>query len=264
MPASQPKRPFLSIVTIMRNAHEGFRRTADSVGASKPNWCEWIVIDGGSTDGTLESVASYRPSMQYFVSEPDKGIADAFNKGIARAKGDYVLFLNAGDEILPDTYDRLGPILSDPRKAPAIVGQIRMNGRYFGHPVKFWRQFGRNYLPHQAMLIRRSLFRLLGNYDVSRRLGMDYEWSLRLKSRWSDILFVSFPISEMEPGGTSMTNYEQTFASYHQARVKHCPRYQGLSKVLEMFFVLKANTGRVVRRSVKQVRGGLTSAHKGG
>ncbi|MEB3421672.1 glycosyltransferase family 2 protein [Salipiger marinus] len=260
MPANHPSRPLLSIITIMRNAHDGFLRTADSVVASKPDWCEWIVIDGGSTDGTLERVASYRSSMQYFVSEPDEGIADAFNKGIARSTADYVLFLNAGDELLPNVYVRLGPILSDPRNAPAIVGQIRMNGRYYGRPIKFWRQFGRNYLPHQAMLIRRSLFRLLGNYDVTRRFGMDYEWSLRLKSRWSKIWFVPLPISDMEAGGISMTNYEKTFASYHQARLKNCPRHQALSKILEKFFVAKVKIGRVVRGLSKSLYSKLKSS----
>lgn len=236
----------LSIVTIMRNARDGFARTGESVVLSMPEWCEWVVIDGGSTDGTLDEVPRFRSYMRYFISEPDNGIADAFNKGVLRSGGDYVLFLNAGDILMPDFYTAIFPLLISNDRAPAIIGQIQMNGRVFGKKVSFLRQWGRNYLPHQAMLVRRSLFRLLGGFDTSFRLGMDYEWSLRLRSRWKDICFVSHPLSEMEAGGASITNYRQTFASYHRARMKHCD-YKYLSRILEIFFVIKIKIGKFLR-----------------
>lgn len=242
-----PRRPLLSIVTIMRDARAGFVRTGESVVPAMPPWCEWVVIDGGSTDGTLEEVPRFRSAMGSFVSEPDAGIADAFNKGISRSRGEYILFLNAGDALLADFYEVAGALLARRAHPPAIVGQIRMNGRTFGRRIGFPRQWGRNHLPHQAMLVRRALFRLLGGYDTSYGLGMDYEWSLRLKSRWKDIEFISMPFSEMEPGGTSMTNYRKTFSSYHRARMKHC-RHGALSKLLELFFVCKMRSGSTLRR----------------
>jgi glycosyltransferase involved in cell wall biosynthesis len=241
--------PRLSIVTIMRNAREGFARTGESVISSLPTWCEWIVIDGGSTDGTLDEVPRFRPFMRCFLSEPDDGIADAFNKGVARSRGEYVLFLNAGDTLMPDFYKTIGPLLEADDRAPAIIGKIMMSGQVFGKRVSFFQQWGRNYLPHQAMLVRRSLFRMLGGFDTNFRLGMDYEWSLRLRNRWKDIHFVPYPLSEMEPGGASIVNYRETFASYHRARMKHCG-YRLPSKALELFFVQKVRIGKILRSLV--------------
>lgn len=211
----------LSLITIVRNDANGFRRTAASVAADAPNDAEWVVIDGGSTDGTVGEITAVTHRIADLVSEPDDGIADAFNKGITRASGDYVLFLNAGDCLVPGAAGFLNCLLNTHRGAPAIVGRIEMAGRQHGRPVPFWQQYLHNQLPHQAMLIRRDLFTTLGPYDRTRTFGMDYEWSLRLRPMWRQIVFVPEVLSIMEPGGVSMSNAGKTLAAYHHARVQH-------------------------------------------
>ena len=93
----------LSIITINYNDRDGLKRTIDSVGAQTFMDYEWIVIDGGSTDGSRELIEKYADHFAYWVSEPDKGIYNAMNKGIVKAKGEYLLFLNSGDWLASET-----------------------------------------------------------------------------------------------------------------------------------------------------------------
>ena len=87
----------LSIITINYNNLAGLQKTIESVVSQTFRDFEWIVIDGGSVDGSRELIERYANSFSYWVSEPDKGIYNAMNKGIVVAKGDYLLFLNSGD-----------------------------------------------------------------------------------------------------------------------------------------------------------------------
>ena len=99
-------RPSVSVVTIVLNDRKGFMRTAESVCNLQNADLEWIVIDGGSQDGTLEEISSFRKHISYTVSEKDNGIYDAMNKGLRVATRDYVVFMNAGDEFAsPDALE---------------------------------------------------------------------------------------------------------------------------------------------------------------
>ena len=89
--------PLLSIVTVVLNNREGFARTARSVAAQEGAHYEWLVIDGGSVDGTLNHSKLCRTYIDYWISEPDRGLYDAMNKGIQIANGEYLLFLNSSD-----------------------------------------------------------------------------------------------------------------------------------------------------------------------
>ena len=94
--------PKLSIITVNLNNREGLRKTAESVVSQTYKDYEWIVIDGGSTDGSKELIEQYAEHISYWVSEPDKGIYNAMNKGIRQAHGEYFLFLNSGDSLCDD------------------------------------------------------------------------------------------------------------------------------------------------------------------
>lgn len=245
----------LSIVTIVRNHKDGFLRTAASVAPAKPDWCEWIVIDGASTDGTAEAAAEhYGDRMDWFVSELDGGIAAAFNKGIAQCRGDYVLFLNAGDVLTDPSFTTLERVLRGNEGAPLVVGRIRFGAKLVGRPVSFRRQLMRNFLPHQAMLVGRSLFETLGPYDAGLAFGMDYEWSLRLKDVWDSIRFDPAIIADMETGGASVSNYRQVFQAYVAARQKHFG-FSLWSILVSYFYIAKAAIGRALRRAIALMPG---------
>ena len=87
----------LSIITVNLNNRDGLKKTIDSVISQTFKDFEWIVIDGGSTDGSRELIEQYVNHFAYWVSEPDKGVYNAMNKGVKKAKGEYLQFLNSGD-----------------------------------------------------------------------------------------------------------------------------------------------------------------------
>ena len=116
----------LSIITVNLNNLEGLKRTYESVVCQTFTDYEWIVIDGGSTDGSREFIEQHQDKFAYWCSEPDKGIYNAMNKGIMRAKGEYLNFMNSGDCFASN--DTLIRVLVDERNEDIIYGYIDIGG----------------------------------------------------------------------------------------------------------------------------------------
>jgi glycosyltransferase involved in cell wall biosynthesis len=170
----------LSIITINLNNSIGLQQTIDSILMQTYQDFEWIVIDGGSTDGSKELLQKNQDRINYWISEPDKGIYDGMNKGIVQAHGDYLLFLNSGDCFANETVLEFFSTRHD--DSDLIVGRSIMEG---GEPPKdeekkdysiedevFFLCTGA--YPHQATFIRRSLFDKYGLYREDKRIASDW------------------------------------------------------------------------------------------
>lgn len=178
--------PLLSIITVCFNAAQTIRATMDSLDAQVCRDFEWVVIDGGSTDGTREFLDGHRGRMAYFVSEPDAGIYDAMNKGIRAATGQWLLFLNA-DDVLADP-----AVLSDMRAHLRDAGEdtgVVYGDAFCTDGTRKWlhrfhwvtrRNLLYGHLCHQTVFARQSVFKGLGEFDTSLRVNADYEWLLRV------------------------------------------------------------------------------------
>ena len=182
-----------SIVTITWNAAHCVQKTLDSVASQSYNCLEHLIIDGVSTDETLAMVDSYRQKCSYPVlvsSEPDTGIYDAMNKGLARATGDYIIFMNAGDSF--HSSDTLQKIVEqvDENNLPAviygdtdIVDDTRnyLGKRHLSAPEQLtWRSFRKGMLVcHQAFYARTDITRDI-RYDESLKLSGDVDWCIRV------------------------------------------------------------------------------------
>ena len=103
------KKPVISIVTICFNSASTVEETIKSVLGQDYPYIDYVMIDGGSTDGTVDIINRYAERLGYFCSEPDKGISDAFNKGVKRAKGDIVCIINSDDILLPGAFPKMFP-----------------------------------------------------------------------------------------------------------------------------------------------------------
>ncbi len=167
----------------MLNDRDGFRSTAESVVGQEAvcgtDW-EWIVIDGGSTDGTLDEIRQYAHQIAFWQSEKDKGVYDAQNKGIAHAGGEYLLFMNAGDRF----YDRqvLKRVMEHGMygKADYLYGyaQDTLNGSPVGPPDIFpdtitGKMLYKGVFCHQSFFMRTSRVKALGGYDITYRICAD-------------------------------------------------------------------------------------------
>ncbi len=176
--------PLLSIITVCRNEASRIQRTIDSVLQQSDSAFEWIVVDGASTDGTLDILRRCKAPLSHLISEPDQGLYDAMNKGIQAAQGEYTLFLNAGDWL--ENKDVVRLFREQAFCADIVVGDILIrfsNGREqlrrsTDHPLNgdllYWRCF-----PHAATFIKRMLFADWGSYDLSFQISADREFFTR-------------------------------------------------------------------------------------
>jgi glycosyltransferase involved in cell wall biosynthesis len=183
--------PTFSIITVTRNAAAVLEETLQSVIAQSYRRVEYILIDGASTDGTLALAERYREHIACLVSEPDGGLYDAMNKGMALATGDYLCFLNAGDTFhSPDTLLLLTHTLHKGELPDVIYGEtalvdaarhpLRMR-RLSAPAVLTWRSFRHGMLvSHQAFFARRTLAM---PYDLRYRFSSDFDWCIRVMKR---------------------------------------------------------------------------------
>lgn len=201
----------ISIVIAVYNGKATLQRCIDSVARQTYPYKELIVIDGGSNDGTVEVLKRNSEKIAYLVSEPDRGIYNAWNKALKVAQGDWVYFLGADDYFVDDhVLARVAPNLSGgssrARVAYGRVDLVRKDGSViatFGSPWDRKRFFQLMTLPHQGVFHHRSLFEVHGGFNEEFRIAGDYELLLReLKSH--DPLFIpDGTIAAMQFGGMS-------------------------------------------------------------
>lgn len=219
-PEDRPGAPLISVVTVVFNDRDGLQRTIDSVREQTYRNIEFVIIDGGSTDGTLDVMRCHDPVITYWLSEPDEGISDAFNKGLSVVRGKWVLFLNAADVFsAPDSLAVMAEHVGD---APVISGFALSDGKIF--PKRILRNSDpiavRSMLSHQASLVLKDLFETYGVFDTSFRIRMDYEFWLRVLRR-ERFLFLDRVLVEFAAGGASGSERKKYIIEELRANRKH-------------------------------------------
>lgn len=203
-----------SVITIAKNARAALAATADSVQNQTFTAYEWLIIDGASADGTVADLPAYTPLV---ITEQDTGIYDAMNKGLARATGDYVLFLNAGDRLAAtDTLETIAAALEAQTALPDFIyGDSWEAASPTTPPLHYKRARSLGWLPygmpthHQAMLYRRDTIGTL-RFDTSYAIAGDYDFTCRfLKQDSSGVLRLSVPLTIYALGGVSMQQASQ-------------------------------------------------------
>ena len=205
----------LSVITIVYNNVKDIERTMLSVLNQSYTNIEYIVIDGASTDGTLNIIKKYENRLAKLISEPDKGIYDAMNKGLALATGDYVLFMNSGDEIYAT--DTVEKIFATAPNADIYYGETEMydeNWNSLGQrrhqaPETFtWRSFkyGMN-ISHQAIYIKRSLTE---PYDLRYKYSADIDWIIKIAKKATKIVNTHLYVAKYLVGGMSKQKHRES------------------------------------------------------
>ncbi|MBS1528006.1 MAG: glycosyltransferase [Bacteroidetes bacterium] len=234
-------RPKLSVITVVYNDVSHIERTMRSVlGQTYPH-IEYIVIDGLSTDGTLDIVSKYKDKVR-LISEEDNGIYDAMNKGLKLVSGDYVLFMNSGDELYePDTVSKVFASADD---ADIYYGETEMidaKGRSLGQrrhqaPENFtWRDFKYGMsVSHQAIYIKRSL---IEPFNSRYQLSADIDWILTAARKAKNIVNVRQYVAKYMVGGMSKKKHRQSLAERFAIMRQH----YGLLPTLFNHFVIAFN-----------------------
>lgn len=213
----------ISVVTVCYNAVKELERTMLSVLNQTYDNVEYIVIDGGSTDGTVEIIKKYADRLAYWVSEPDKGIYDAMNKGIRIATGEWLLFLNAGDIFY--SKDTLSSMIKHyDGKARILRGNIirkykRFNVKSTGvtkQDPDIMDMFN-NTFHHQACLIQKTLFDEVGYYDTDYQLCADWKFFFDcvVKHKISSY-YVDMPVAFFKMDGVSSMNTKKCIEEHRR------------------------------------------------
>lgn len=199
---------FFSIITVTRNNLEGLKRTYDSLCVQSCDDYEWLVIDGASDDGTAQFLTSLQEEHLRWTSEPDEGIYDAMNKGINRANGTYILFLNAGDTLYNSLIlEKLKSVIKAQDDLPGFVYGDAMeestgSAPYYKKARNHEGIRGGMFTHHQAMLYRRALIGDL-RYDTGYKIAADYKFTAQFLAGTEKILYCPFAICLFEAGGVS-------------------------------------------------------------
>jgi glycosyltransferase involved in cell wall biosynthesis len=226
--ADDTTAPLVTVLTVALNARAALVRTVASVAGQGFTGREHVVVDGGSTDGTADWLARLETPVRW-ISEADSGIAEALNKGLALARGDYVLVLQAGDTFLDaGSLGRAVPwldgsdIVSFDVRIIGARGPRRYRSRGFVPKLNV-----KTTIPHQGAFCRRALFDRIGGFDESLRIAMDFDFFLRAMRRGAAIRLVPDILARMPDDGISSRkdwpSLKKRFAEERRVHRLHCP-----------------------------------------
>ncbi|MDE6340664.1 MAG: glycosyltransferase [Muribaculaceae bacterium] len=230
----------ISIITITFNAEKTLRRTMESVASQTSRDYEHIVVDGASRDRTLEIARSFDGVR--ILSEPDKGLYDAMNKGIALARGEYLLFLNAGDTF--SGADVLEAYAQRAKKGDDIIfadtqivdfdGKV-IGPRHYSAPARLEKDsFAKGMLIcHQAFMVKKSI---APQYDLQYRFSSDYDWTIRCinnadMDKCTNLNMVA--INYLSDGLTDRNKYKSLRERY-RVMAKHYGHFRAISRHLQL------------------------------
>lgn len=223
--------PILSVVTIVYNRKEDLEISLPSVLNQTYRGIEYVIVDGASKDGTLELIRQHDEQIDYWVSEPDKGLYDAMNKGLSLAQGDYVWFMNAGDEIF--SKDTCQKMIDDLQGDPDIIfGETMMideNRKEVGTrseittqklPTKLnWRSLKRGMVVcHQSILVRTSIAE---PYILDHPFSADIDWVIKALKKSKGNHHTNMILSRYLMGGFSKKNHRKSLLDRFDILKRH-------------------------------------------
>ena len=208
--------PLISIITVCYNIKDEIKRTCESIVNQTYQNFEWIVVDGASTDGTVEILSAYKDKMHIFISEKDTGIYNAMNKGILKARGKWLIFLNGGDAFSSsDILEKFSQLSGCYKYADIIYGDVNMVNTHgtkkrieYPYPLTKAYFYHGETINHQTSFIKRELFNKYGLYDESFRIASDWEkWIVFIINNCKFMKW-EYIVSDFFRGGASSTQLD--------------------------------------------------------
>ena len=261
--------PRISIVTAVLNRARSIERTIASVREQGYPNVEHVVVDGGSTDGTVEILE--RAEGIRWISEPDEGLADAMNKGIAMATGDWIGWLNSDDYYLPGALNAVARAVESHPDVRWIVGRCRIidaDDREIRSAITAYKNWllrhysfrlylTQNFVSCPSTFVRKDAYEQVGPLDSRYRISMDYDVFLRIARRWDPVVLdQELAVFRMEEGTLSIEGFEQQFAEHAEQARRHGtghPVPVAANQVISRGIVLVYRLLRARRRSAQPV-----------
>ena len=257
--------PLISIITVVFNAVNSVETTIESVLSQTYTNVEYIIIDGGSTDGTVEILNRYKLRLSALISEKDNGIYNAMNKGITLAKGELVGILNADDQYFPRTIELV--VKNYLENATDVVhGNLlkkrELEGEVCYKPLlpnfsKMEQSMG---VLHPTCFVKKEVYKKYGVYDETYLLSSDYDFFLRLYRAGCSFSYINEPLAIFSLGGASGNEMRSRWEKFHILRkhqtgyhVKELYRiFRGMVLKTAKTIVYQAGFGKLVNNQIKK------------
>ncbi len=243
---SKPNLPLVTVITAVFNGISHLENTIQSIlQQDYPNF-EYLVIDGGSTDGTVSILERYSGEIDYWISEKDRGISDAFNKGIILSAGAYLNFQGDGDGFT--SKDSISKIMRNSLSAETLLlsGRIRRiteNGLelYQSPKIRFSKEslLFKLSIPHQGLFTHINFFERYGLFDLSLKFAMDYEHLLRAYRNFPKVHVIHDIIANWRADGVGQGRHLEVFLEYDQIKRKNNVANPVVLKMIHAWTLLK-------------------------
>jgi glycosyltransferase involved in cell wall biosynthesis len=222
------KNPLISIITITYNSEKYLAETIRSVLSQDYPHIEYIIVDGGSKDSTLDIIRKYEGNISRWVSEFDRGIADAMNKGIKMASGDIIGIIHSDDYYAdPAVLGRVAEVFKNSPGVKALYGIQDYIDPATGKTLLTWGRDAdpseikkRMYIPHPTLFVKKEVYDAIGLFRLDYRVAMDYEFAIRL-TKYTRPYFLNYKLACMRDVGTSGKQYQQAFRESVRALAAH-------------------------------------------
>ena len=219
-------KPLISIITVVFNGEKHLEEAIQTVINQTYDNVEYIIIDGGSTDKTIDIIKKYEDKIDYWISEKDKGISDAFNKGIKVSRGDYINFQGDGDgfyssDSLEKVFQNINPY--EDIFVSAMIQRISPEGEEL-YRSKYVENFDKKSLlfkmsmPHQGLLTHKSYFERYGLFDINNTFCMDYEHLLRAYHQFPKVVTKDIIVAKWRADGLGNGRTLEIFKEYDKIK----------------------------------------------
>lgn len=221
---SYENKPLISIITIVYNGEKYLEETIQSILRQTYDNIEYIIIDGGSTDTTLDIIQKYEDTIDYWVSEKDEGISDAFNKGIIYCTGDFIGIINADDFYENQAIEYVAKAITENKEIDVLHGKMRY---WFDQHKSLiitpdvTRLKTEMSICHPTVFVSRKTYQKYGLFNLNYKYAMDYELILRFFSNQMQFLYMEYVISNMRAGGESNRFILKSIQEMRQAQLMY-------------------------------------------
>lgn len=252
----------ISVITVCYNSVNTIEKAIKSVVSQDYSDKEYIVVDGGSTDGTIDIIKKYDKNINKWISEPDKGIFDAMNKGIGMATGDVIAFLNSDDWYLANAlvlvYDAF--VSNDCDCVCCDNYVMKEDGSKVYYDVSdlcIEDMYKRMIYFHSAIFARKEMFQKEHNFDLSYKIAADYDWMLRIMQKGARILYLHKPVFTFCYGGISSVNEIECAREARKIATYHLPieKKSYINDIDDRYFEIAAcaSDREWINRSIKAI-----------
>ncbi|MFA5804030.1 MAG: glycosyltransferase family 2 protein [Melioribacteraceae bacterium] len=242
--------PLISIITVVLNGAKYLENAIKSVLSQSYSKVEYIIIDGGSTNGTLDIIKKYESRISKLISEPDNGISDAFNKGIKLASGEIIGLLNSDDWLEPDAIKKIVKIFSSD-KPDIICGAVRFWEKEKEVIVSYpdLQNLDRETsIHHSGVFIKKSIYEKFGLFDTHLKYAMDYELLLRMKMNNVKFYLLNDVVSNRRLEGISYKNKRLALRETMSARKNYFNIWNVW--IIYLYASIKDCGGRLLKSSI--------------